>query len=342
MRIVKYRGKWCAEFRDEGGTRHRVSLGNLDVTAANYPAAQRAAADLEHQLARPVGNIISDVFEAYLKGTKAISRDTAITNCWKALKPFWGGLRVDQITRERCNEYAAQRRAKGRQDGTILKELNCLKAAVNWAGLSGAVWEMPSSPPPRDRWLTRTEFDRLLDAAVAVPHLAVFLHLAIATGARKEALLQLRWEQVNWAIGQIWLGRKPGGKNRATVPMTTTLRAVLQEAKAAARTDYVVEYADRPVLNIKKAFASAVKRAGLRDVTPHDLRHTAAVWMAERGVPMTKIAAFLGHTDSRITERVYARFAPDHLHDAAAAVDLGHRIKKVTFGSNEPKRTKAT
>jgi integrase len=51
------------------------------------------------------------------------------------------------------------------------------------------------------------------------------------------------------------------------------------------------------------------------------LRHSAAVWMAEQAVPMTQIAQFLGHTDSRITERVYARFAPQFLSTAADALE---------------------
>ena len=44
--------------------------------------------------------------------------------------------------------------------------------------------------------------------------------------------------------------------------------------------------------------------------------------MAEAGVPMAKIAQYMGHSDSRITERVYARFAPEHLKDAASDVGL--------------------
>ena len=53
--------------------------------------------------------------------------------------------------------------------------------------------------------------------------------------------------------------------------------------------------------------------------------------MAERGVPMEKIAQYLGHNDSRTTERVYARFAPDYMKDAAAALELR--------GANEPRST---
>jgi integrase len=107
---------------------------------------------------------------------------------------------------------------------------------------------------------------------------------------------------------------------------------VLRQAKELARTDYVIEFEDngaedpkqaKPLKSIRTAFKAAVKRAKLAGVTPHVLRHTAGVWMAEAGVPMAKIAQYMGHSDSRITERVYARFAPEHLQDAANALDVG-------------------
>jgi len=67
--------------------------------------------------------------------------------------------------------------------------------------------------------------------------------------------------------------------------------------------------------------AAAARRAVLK-CSPHVLRHTAAVWMAEGGVPMAQIAQFLGHNDSRTTESVYARFSPNLLQHAATALEL--------------------
>lgn len=49
-------------------------------------------------------------------------------------------------------------------------------------------------------------------------------------------------------------------------------------------------------------------------------RHSAAVWQAEANIPFSQIAQFLGHTDSRITERVYSRFSPSFLANAAEAL----------------------
>lgn len=83
--------------------------------------------------------------------------------------------------------------------------------------------------------------------------------------------------------------------------------------------DYVVEHGRERVASIKKGFAAAARRSGIK-ATPHMLRHSAAVWMAEQNVEMPKIARFLGHTDSRITERVYAKFSPSFLADAAEAL----------------------
>jgi len=91
--------------------------------------------------------------------------------------------------------------------------------------------------------------------------------------------------------------------------------------KEGAETDYVIEWAGAPVKSIKRAFRAAVMRAGLdKAVTPHVLRHTAASWMAEAGIPMSEIAAVLGHRDSRTTERVYAKFSPEYLQKAVRAL----------------------
>lgn len=326
-RVTDYRGKWVSVVRIEG-ERKRISLGNLDATDANREAAERAAHELARDLAKPVGGTCSEIVPAYIEDIRAGDKER-LRDAWKALKAQFGPLHPDQITRQQCRRYREARRAQGRQDGTIRKELGTLRAAVNWfAKDNSAVFELPEPPAPKERWLTKDEFTRLLDAT-ETPHLKIWLHLAIATGGRKEALLELRWTRtvngvgyVDLAQGVVDMGRKENGKKRAVVPMTNSLRVALREAKRGAKTDFVIEYDGAPVGSIKRSFATACRNAGLKDVTPHTLRHSAAVWMAAAGVDMARIAQYLGHTDSRVTERVYARFAPDHLRDAAAALEL--------------------
>lgn len=103
--------------------------------------------------------------------------------------------------------------------------------------------------------------------------------------------------------------------------MHPDLAWILVLAKEAAETDYVIEFAGKPVKSIKRTFHTARKRAGLdKMVTPHVIRHSSASWMAEAGIPMSEIAAVLGHSDSRVTEKVYAKYSPTYLQRAVRAL----------------------
>jgi integrase len=226
------------------------------------------------------------------------------------------------VDRKACRAYTAKRRAVGASDGTVHTELTFLRAALRWHNpATAAVVELPSKPPPRDHHLTREQYEHLVAAAVT-PHLRLFVVLALATAGRMTAILELTWDRVDLERGVIRLGLgERRRKGRATVPMTDRARAALLEAARARTSDHVIEWGGEAVGKIRKAFAAAAKAADLPWCTPNVLRHTAAVWMAEAGVPMAEIAQYLGHTDSRITERVYARFSPTYLRGAAGALD---------------------
>lgn len=106
------------------------------------------------------------------------------------------------------------------------------------------------------------------------------------------------------------------------MPMLRTARAALLEARQGALTPYVIEWAGRPVKSVKRGLAQAAKRAGLGHVSPHDLRRSAAIHMAEDGVPISEISQYLGHSNEKITYQAYARFQPDHLRKAASALEF--------------------
>ena len=150
---------------------------------------------------------------------------------------------------------------------------------------------------------------------------SLFIVLALTTAGRREAILDLTWDRVNFERGLIQLGDgRKRTKGRATVPIHESARPYLEAAFKAKRTRHVIEYADRAVRSVRTGFDNACAAAGLDDVSPHVLRHTAAVQMAEGGAPMSEIAAVLGHSDSRITERVYAKYSPGYLRKAVSAI----------------------
>jgi integrase len=110
-------------------------------------------------------------------------------------------------------------------------------------------------------------------------------------------------------------------KRRANVPMNRRARMYLEALYRARTCEHVIEWGGHRVLSIKKGFKAASVRAGIEDVTPHVLRHTAISWMAIAGIPMFEISKMAGHSDTRVTERRYAHLHPDHLREAAKALD---------------------
>lgn len=319
-RTKLYRGRYYAVWTDDNGQTQRQALRTAD-----REEAERRLIDFRRDMAAPKGSTVGAYVQAYLDYKEGrIADHTRLAGAWANAKRTFGHLRPDQITPELCAEYAEHRRAMGRGDGTILKEINVIRQALNWSKVNVARFEAPSAPPPRDRHLTKEEARKLLDGAKQ-PHVKLFILIALLTGARRGAILDLTWDRVDFEKGKIYL-HVPGEENRKkralSVPIGDQLRPELEAAYEVRQTPYVIEYAGERVLNVKKGFAAAVERAGLVDVTPHDLRHTAAVWMAEDGVPFEEIAQYLGHSSTKVTFAVYARFSPNHLKRAAKSLEF--------------------
>jgi len=184
--------------------------------------------------------------------------------------------------------------------------------------------ERPSKPEPKDAHLTRAEVSRLVEAAKA-KHIALAIRLMIATGARNEAALLLTWDRVDFERRMIQLRNpfdKSRRKGRATVPLNDTLFEALQEAFKLSSTNYVVEWANEPVKSIKRGLKAAGTAIGRPDVSPHMLRHSTAVWLAEDGHDMHEISQYLGHGDIKTTIKVYGRFSPTHLRKLSDSLNV--------------------
>jgi integrase len=316
-KLVRYRKIWCIAWSVDRRTKRR-SLGTRDRTLAE--TRYQAYLAESKRTTRPTRVTVADCLAGYLEATPAVEGRKALS---------WFGPKLpEHIDRAACDDYTALRTADGIRPKTIHTELGMLRSALIWAEREGWLTKAPyihrpDPGAPRDRWLSREEADRL-KAGCRMPHVRLFVEVALATGARPGAVLDLTWKQVSFDLNRVDFnppGRSRTRKGRANVPMTPTLRDALQQANSARQSEHVVEWASGPVKSIKKGFAEACRRAGLVGVTPHTLRHTAATWMAEAGVPMRQISLCLGHTSTAVTERVYAKHTPDYLKDAMAALD---------------------
>lgn len=307
----------------DGGKRYRYRLGTTDPRAA-----ERIAASIYAEVTRPTGTDIAALWQGYIGELAGRAIVTTMEHTWKALRDRFGPLNPADLTVQHCRDHIAARRAAGIRDGTIHTELGHLRSALKWAEKRRIIdraphVERPSKPPPREVYFTRAEIARLIRSCEA-PHIRLFVILAMATAARREALLGLTWDRVDLARGVIDLRDpevKRRHKGRAVVPVNRTAKAALAEAHRIRRSDVVIEYAGRQVATVKKALAAAGEKAGLRGVTHHALRHVAGAHLLEAGVPMELVSQYLGHADIATTRKVYARYSVDALRDAATALD---------------------
>lgn len=266
---------------------------------------------------------------------------------WKNLQPHFGPVLFSAVDEGSVERYVGVRRAAGAAPATIRREVATLFAALRFCGskkggrLIDATGlddiDLPPDSEPRDRWLTMPEVQRLLDAAGEqrrgdrLSRVERFLWLALFTAGRKQALLELTWDRVDFETNTIHLavpGRQITKKRRASVTIASQLRPVLERAFAERTSAHVLDHeaddmwASIQYVAIRAGFSEQKVGRGKSPkstgISPHVLRHTAATHMARRGVPLWKIAQILGNTLAMV-ERVYAKWVPE---DAEGTVDL--------------------
>lgn len=327
-------GYFYVVWQDADGKPQRLSTGTRD-----RGQAERIQARVILSGAAPGAALtVAEILRAYIdeRGpTLAAGKDRLRYPCERIIE-FFGAASIGDLTRTKIAAYQAHRREAGISDGTIHNELTALKAALNHARKDGRIdtvphIDLPRRPGPRERWLTRDEAHALIGACVT-PHIKLFIEIALNTGARSGAILDLTWGQVDLERRLIEFnlpGRRQTAKRRAAVPINDRLLGIMKSARRLAvaaadkktnvKTLAVIVFRGKGVRSIKKAFARAAARAGLGDVTPHTLRHTAATWMAQAGVDLWAVGGVLGHASPQTTAR-YAKHHPDYLRRAVSGL----------------------
>lgn len=323
----------------------RFSTGTADLEEAKRRLIAHAAENprvaptllgpqARHAPGEPVViDLLTDYVERLRDSASYRNAELHILKRWTLFLERNNIVYVSELTRSVQERYVAWRRQiirdkKGSaSNSTLIRDLGVLKAALRYAWKDGRLPYPPyvisvPSPPPRDRFLSQAEVQRLIEHCDE-PHLRLYVMLALHTMQRPIAILSLKTSQVDLVNGRIDFlapGRVQSKKRRPVVPITPSLRAELLWAVENSISGYVIEWQGQPLKRIDKSFRRAADRAGLRNVCPYTLRHTAATLTAARRVPLREIAGYLGHTTERTTE-LYAKHSPDFLGQAAAALD---------------------
>jgi integrase len=339
---------WTERGRSWERSTGTADRGLAEVALAEFIHARTRNAGPRDPAALLITDALADYAAEHGKETAAPWR---IAQAMRGLVDFWRGRTVADITAETCRSYG---RSRARKAGTVRRELGVLRAAINHAHRNGRLTRvvtvhLPDPPEARDRWLTRHDASRLLAGALGFTmvrytelrtravrwrvwdreraharlHLPLFVLLGLRTGQRKEAILSLRWSQVDLDAGRINFnapGERRTNKRRSHIPIPRALLPHLRRARLRG-TDlgFVIHENGRRIRDIKRGFASACRRAGLHSVTPHTLRHTCSTWLMQAGVPIWEAAGFLGMSQETL-ERVYGHQHPDFMKSAAEAL----------------------
>ena len=205
------------------------------------------------------------------------------------------------------------------------KEIALLKHLLNLAVEWGYLHENPTrrvkllrESNRRLRYLSKEEIDRL--TAVASSDLRPIIVMALNSGLRRGEIFDLTWEQVDLKNRVIEIIKTKNGEKK-TVPINKTLLEEMHRLPRRIDSPYVFpgRKGNRRT-DVKKSFRSAVRKAGLKDFTFHDLRHTFASHLVMAGVPLPTVAELLGHRSIEMTKR-YSHLSPNHKANAVRVLD---------------------
>lgn len=251
------------------------------------------------------------------------------------LKTLGAGFRLDAFSDLMIEKHKRLRVAAGKQPGTVNRELVTIKHFLNRCVEWGWLPKRPkivllAEPPPRVRWLTEDERERLA-AELALPQRAAIRRVcsaALLSGQRLGKVIGLLKSDVDLAARVVTVSdMAKGGKRKTThVPISDALEAVLREAMADAGDDcpYVFT-AGRRVKGKKKPytqsgvssfFAKVCEGAQISDFHFHDLRHDFATTLVRADVSLNVLQKLLGHSTMAMTQR-YAHLADAQLGAAA-------------------------
>lgn len=275
---------------------------------------------------------INDLLDAYLDDAELVRKvasPKSLRSHAKHLRIHFGALEVEDFAKgvkRRAVAFADHRReVDGVGDSTINREIRNLAAALNFAEREELIERnhnvakrlvKPAQAEPRDRVLSHHEggeLDRFTGALDAAPkHYARFARIALLTGQRKTAILELERRHVDFERGVLWFSRtqaKKTKKRRQDQPINDALRAVLDECLAdmAPGCERLIQWRGRPVRDVRGAHKSVCARAGISErLTIHDLRRTAAQTVRDELDDLSAAAGLIGDTEAT-TGRTYAR-----------------------------------
>ncbi len=354
--ITKRRNRYVVDFYDNHGARQRKTL-KAGTTKARAREILRTIEDkLAKGLYLPEERIpfFSRVAKDWLEFKKLNVR----ASTWSCMEGHTrnhfkelNGLRVNLITTAVIERWIAKRQRNHMNISTLRKVLVTLGQIMAYAVRHKYLDHNPvrDAEGPRGqgmleekkiRVLMPEEIRAFLDAVPNQEYHTLF-RLAIMSGARQGELLGLKWSDVDWEASQIriertfnhqkWYHVKTAASNRR-IDIGPETMAALKKWKIACMPNSLnlvfPNGSGRPMNHnnmVTRHFNPALKKAGIKRIRFHDLRHSYASLLIEQGENIKYIQSQLGHSTPMVTLNVYTHLMKPENQEAAV------RLEKAIF-----------
>jgi integrase len=329
-------------YRDSRGRERQFKIGStraLTVRQARSKARSILAEAVlgndpqeQRELLRKIPTLAGFVRDSYLPFAKNAKRswrtDEAILRIH--ILPRLGRLALDQISSAQVAELLHDMREQQYASGTTNRVLVLLRYMFNlakkWA-ISGVsnnpAAELKTAPDVcRERFLTAEETHRLLKALDTDENqtAAQSIKLLLLTGARRNEITRAKWEYIDWQKKTLLVPCSKSGRPRL-IQLNSAALELLRSLPREPGNAFIFPspMTGRPSASLHFPWTRIRKRAGLTGFRLHDLRHSFASFLVNKGVSIYIVQGLLGHSNVRATQR-YAHLANETLSDAAELI----------------------
>ncbi len=329
-------------YSDERGREHQFKIGPADVLTLKQ--ARRKARQIKaeailggdpqqaRQERRAIPTLQAFIEERYLPFIKGYKRSwkTDATFLRIHILPKLGRYFLDEITTEFIVGLTNKMRSENYASGSVGRVIIILRYVFNLA----AKWKVlppnlnPASGIPvpadvqRSRYLSKEEAACLLASIRADENqiAAKAIMLLFLTGARRNEVTQAEWSYVDWQRGTLFVPRSKNGQPRY-IKLNSPAIEVLNSIPRLEGNPYIfpAPTTGRPMPHLFFPWDRIRKRAGLADVRLHDLRHSFASFLVNRGKELYYVQRLLGHKNYRTTQR-YAHLSQETLDNAVEVI----------------------